>query len=498
LINQSDVHNLAYVMYTSGSTGTPKGVMISHGALVNYLTWSVTAYNTGDPRGSVIHTSISFDLTITSLFPPLLAGSRVEILEPGPGVSRLEAALNRSADIGLIKLTPTHLSLLAEQLERERVTGARTMVVGGEALLHEVVACWQKIDPKSEIINEYGPTETVVGCAVYRLAKAEPCAAAVPIGRPISNTRIYVLLSDMQPAPIGVTGVLFVGGAGLARGYMGRPDSTAEKFMPDPFGNISGGRLYVTGDLGKHRVDGNLEFQGRIDEQVKIRGYRVELGEIEAILEEHPEVSRAAVIVGGGPHSNAARLIGYVAPKPNLQLAPADLKSFLRQRLPEYMVPSTFISLESMPLTHSGKLDKRALPAPDGRRPDMASSYVRPRNEVEQSLADIWQQVLSLDRVGVNDNFFDLGGHSLLATQVNSRVKRIFNINLPLRHVFDFPVLEDLARVIEDAAFNDEDEIDLRIQPLARGTTRIDDYLQGLRGLSSNEMLRSLEPSKKE
>ena len=298
------------------------------------------------------------------------------------------------------------------------------------------------------LFNEYGPTEATVWTTVFSCRS--PMTGPVPIGRAIANTQMYVLDGHMEPVPVGVTGELYIGGAGLARGYLNRPDLTAERFVPDPYGKKAGARLYRTGDLGRWREDGNIEFLGRVDDQVKIRGYRIELGEIEAVLREHAGVGEAVVVVRE-EEGREKRLVGYVVARQGEEAPGAgDLRKHLAGRLPEYMMPTAFVFLERMPLTPNGKLDRRALPAPDQGRPEQEQGYVGPRTPTEELLCGIWAKVLRLERVGVEDNFFEMGGHSLLATQAVSQTQRLFAIDLELKAMFEAPTVERLARIIEE------------------------------------------------
>ena len=297
------------------------------------------------------------------------------------------------------------------------------------------------------------PTETTV-CASAHLCRGE-YPQGPPIGKPISNVRLYVLGRDMQPVPVGVAGELCVGGVSVARGYLARPDLTAERFVPDPFSGQAGARLYRTGDLVRWLPDGELEFLGRIDDQVKVRGFRIELGEIEAVLTEHPQVRDAVVLAKEIGPEGERRLVGYVVPVDGVEPGGGELRSFLRERLPEYMVPSAFMVLEEFPLTPNGKVDRRALPDPDGARRDLESEYVAPRTEIEAKLAAICSELLGVDKVGVYDNFFDLGGHSLLATQFMSRIREAFGVEVPLRSLFEGPTVADLARAVEQAREGD-------------------------------------------
>jgi acyl carrier protein len=311
----------------------------------------------------------------------------------------------------------------------------------------------------THLYNEYGPTEAVVGCVVYDAPSDQWIAGSVPIGRPIPNAQIYVLDKILQPVPIGVRGELYLGGVGVARGYLKRPELTADKFIPHLYSTIPGERLYRTGDLVRYLPSGNLEYLGRADEQVKIRGYRIECGEIESALSQHEGV-KEAVVVAREDTPGDKRLVAYYVPE-SQDKAPSysELRDFLKKQLPEYMVPSSFIELEGVPLTANGKVDRRALPAPDKSRPELAAAFIAPRTPVEEQLAGIWAEVLRVEQVGIHDHFFELGGHSLLATQVVSRVRHAFQVELPLRCLFETPTVAGLAESIEIirwAAFSSE------------------------------------------
>jgi amino acid adenylation domain-containing protein len=444
------LRNLAYVIYTSGSTGRPKGAMIHHLGLSNYLAWCTRAYAVDEGQGAPVHSSISFDLTITALLAPLVAGRRVDLLDEDLGVEQLGEALRRPRDYSLVKITPAHLRWLGDQLNPRDAGGrTRAFVIGGEALRPEHLEFWRRHAPETVLVNEYGPTETVVGCCVYRVPRDQAISGSIPIGRPIANTRLYVLNEDLEPVPVGVAGELYIGGAGVARGYLRRPALTAERFIPDPFDPEPGRRLYRTGDLARWRSDGNLEYLGRVDRQVKIRGYRIEPAEIEEALVRHRSVRESAVVTREhGPDDR--RLVAYVTiaegrPAPD----EAELRRFLRSSLTEPMIPSAFMVLESFPLTPNGKVDREALPDPGGGRTRPDASFVAPRGPVEEEVASAWKAVLRLERVGAHDNFFDLGGHSLLATQVISRLRDASGVEIPLRALFDAPTVAGLAERVE-------------------------------------------------
>ncbi len=427
--------DLAYVLYTSGSTGKPKGAEILQRGLTNYLTWAVQAYDVELGEGAPLHSSISFDATITSWFTPILVGKSVTLVEEGNEIEALAALLQSEKNFSLIKITPAHLDALSHLLpEGAAATSARAFVIGGEALFGKHLSFWHRNAPCTRMINEYGPTETVVGCCVYQApAGADP--GAIPIGRPIANTTLYVLDNCLQPVPLGVPGELFIGGAGVARGYRNRPDLTAAKFIANPFGP---GRLYRTGDLVRYLPDGNLVYLGRLDDQVKIRGFRVELGEIEACLTQHAAI-RDAVVVVDEQHGHK-RLVAYIVPHGQVP-STADLRAFITVSLPDYMIPAVFVPLEEMPLTPNGKVDRRALPAPG---PASGTSQTAPETAAEQILALIWRDVLHVAELGVHDNFFELGGDSIMSIQVISRARQA-GLHLTPRHIFQHQTISALA-----------------------------------------------------
>jgi len=432
--------NLAYVLYTSGSTGTPKGVAVTHRGLASYLLWAAEAYPAGEGRGAPVHSPVSFDLTVTSLFLPLLAGRCVELVPEEEGIEGLAAALAEGG-FGLVKLTPAHLEALQRLLPPERVDGcAEAFVIGGEALSGEQLAFWREHAPGLRLINEYGPTETVVGCCTYELPASMPSAGPVPIGRPIANTRILLLDRGLHPVPIGVPGELYLGGTGVCRGYLHRPGLTAEKLVPDPFGT-PGERLYRTGDLACRLPDGRIGFLGRTDHQVKIRGFRIELGEIEAALLSAG--AREAAVMAREDRPGDRRLVAYVVG----DIAVEELRRSLKEKLPEHMVPAAFVMLPALPLTSNGKVDRKALLSPRAapEQPVTASGYVAPCTREEEILAGVWAQVLRLPRVGVNDNFFELGGDSILSVQIVARARQA-GLLCTVRQIFEHPTVAGLAR----------------------------------------------------
>jgi amino acid adenylation domain-containing protein len=452
--NRSEVgeENLAYVIYTSGSSGRPKGVMITHGGLANYLQWASEAYRVEEGEGAPVNSSIGFDLTVTSLYLPLINGRSVELLSEEEGIEALANALNEEREYSVVKITPAHLEILEKQFgDREVKSGAMTLVIGGEELRTGRLKYWRERAKGTRLINEYGPTETVVGCCVYEVNGSEDGKESAPIGRPIANMRMYILDGNQNPAPVGVKGEIYISGKGVARGYIGSPELTGEKFIPNGFGVKGGERWYRTGDLGKYREDGNIEFLGRADDQVKIRGYRIELGEIEAVLNEHRSVKQSVVIAREG-ETGDRRLIGYVVGE--TEATSAELKRYVRERLPEYMVPESIVLLDTIPLTANGKIDrKRLTPSSSDRNVGRQAEqeYAASRSPMEEMVIGIFEDVLWQDQVGIRDNFFEIGGHSLLAIQVISRVRKAFGVEIGVNSVFDAPTAEALARRIEEA-----------------------------------------------
>ncbi|MFN6560834.1 MAG: amino acid adenylation domain-containing protein [Nostoc sp. ChiSLP01] len=439
--------NLAYIIYTSGSTGKPKGTMILHSGMVNYLSWCTKAYNVAEGEGSTVNSSISFDATITSLFSPLLVGLMVVLLPEKGEIEALKAALCSGTKFSLVKITPAHLKILSHLFASEQVNiQTQAFIIGGEALSEKVTSFWQKYAPATRLINEYGPTETVVGCCIYEVGKQSLRGGDIPIGRPISNTQIYILDSHLQPVPVGVAGELYIGGDGLAKGYLNRPELTQEKFIPNHLCNSKSERLYKTGDRARYSSDGNIEYLGRIDQQVKVRGFRIELGEIEAVLNTHPQIQQA-VVIATEDIFDKKRLVAYFVSSDE-SLRTNQIREFLKQKLPEYMVPNAFITLDTLPLTPNGKIDRSALPAPDGEITRSTEAYVKPQTELERMIATIWQNVLQVEKVGLHDSFFDLGGHSLLLINVHSQLREIFNQDISILEMFKYPTVSSFAQYL--------------------------------------------------
>jgi amino acid adenylation domain-containing protein len=434
--------HLAYVIYTSGSTGQPKGVMVEHRGLCNYLCWATESY--APNKNSIVSSSLSFDATITSLYLPLLVGGTARLLPDRTQIHSLNQLAVEVLDCGLVKITPSHLDLLGQcVLSRRRSTSIEIVVVGGEALSPSTVQRWRGIQPNIRLVNEYGPTETVVGCIFHDIPDDFEPSQAIPVGRPIANTRIYLLDGHHQPVPTGVVAEIYIGGAGVARGYLNRPELTAERFIASPF--IEGDRLYKTGDLGRYRADGNIEFLGRNDFQVKIRGHRIELGEIEARLAQHPGV-REAVALARDDTLGDKRLVAYYTVAADAE-APraATLRAHLASALPAYMLPAAYVLLEGLPLTANGKLDRRALPLPEADA-YTAGRDAPPQGESEQTLARIFAEALGIERIGRHDDFFELGGDSLLGVQCMLKIEEAFDRRLPLGALFLTPTIAGLVR----------------------------------------------------
>jgi amino acid adenylation domain-containing protein len=444
---------LAYVLFTSGSTGRPKGVMVTHRGVSSYLAWCRGAYPVDEGEGAPLCSPVSSDMSVTSLFLPLLAGKTVFLLEEGDVVEALDAALRSGTRFSFVKLTPAHLEALRTlSLGRAAPAGTGAFVVGGEALHGGTLALWREQAPGVAVHNEYGPTETVVGCSVHALAAGEVDDAPVPIGRPAAGARLYLLDRYGSPVPPGVPGELYIGGAGVARGYAGAPGLTAGRFVPDPFSAAPGARLFRTGDRARHRADGTLEFLGRLDAQVKIRGHRIEPGEVEAALRRHSAVAEAAVVARDFGRGDR-RLVAYVAPAADDGMDAGELAQALRPHLaatlPAWMVPSAFVRVDALPLTRSGKVDLRALEARFRGRAERAAPPVPPRTPLEALVARVFADVLKAPAVGARDGFFaDLGGHSLLATRAMVRLRELLGAELALRTLFEAQTPEALAAVL--------------------------------------------------
>ncbi len=442
--------NLAYVIYTSGSTGKPKGVMNTHQGLCNRLLWMQDAYQLTSSDRVLQKTPFSFDVSVWELFWTLLAGAVLVIAKPGGHQEpRYLVELISQRQITVLHFVPSMLQVFLEEKEHRKCKSIKRVICSGEALsLNLQQRFFQSFD--AELHNLYGPTEASIDVTAW-CCKSVYNENIVPIGRPIANTQIFILDQHLQPVPIGVPGELFIGGVGLARGYLNRPELTQEKFIRNPFNELQLNskfiRLYKTGDLARYRSNGNIEFLGRIDYQVKIRGNRIELGEIEALLEKHPQV-REAVVIAREDMSNDYRLFAYLVAHGNAKPSVNELREFLKEKLPDYMLPSAFVVLEALPLTPNGKVDRRALPVPDSLRPTLTTTYQPPQSQMEQQIAKLWQEVLHIEQVGIHDNFFDLGGHSLLMLKVNNKLRGIVQRDISVVTMFQNPTIYSLAQYL--------------------------------------------------
>ncbi|HYC91742.1 MAG TPA: amino acid adenylation domain-containing protein [Thermoanaerobaculia bacterium] len=428
--------NLAYVIYTSGSTGRPKGVAIEHRSTVAFAQWATASFGEELRGEALASTSVCFDVSIVEMIVPLIAGGTIVLVE-----NVLDLDTVRGRNLTIMSTVP---SAVGELLKIGGLPPTlRVLNLGGEALKRSVVDAVHERHPHVRVFNCYGPTEDTTYTTVTLAERGETGAPA--IGRPISNSTAFVLDQNLEPVPLGIPGELYLGGEGLARGYWNRPDLTAERFVPSPFGD--GERLYRVGDLVRHRKNGQLEYLGRLDHQVKVRGFRIELGEIESVLSAHPAVAQVVVVA----HEDAqlgTRLVCYYEPKKDRGEAALDLRAYLKQRLPDYMVPSVFVELETMPMSPNGKIDRHRLPAVAAIR--STRPYVAPRTDVERKLAAIWAGVLAVQSVGVHDNFFDLGGHSLLALRLVARVQKELGCTLAVAELFHHPTIEELAAAIAE------------------------------------------------
>jgi amino acid adenylation domain-containing protein len=448
--------NLAYIIYTSGSTGKPKGVMTQHRSLVNHTVAAGIDYDLQPADHVLQFASISFDASAEEIYPCLTRGATL-VLRSEEMLDSVSLFTRTSQDwpLTVLNLPTAYWHQIATRLSTEVSTllpSLRLVILGGERALPERITAWQQqVGRRVRLFNTYGPTEATIVATRWELSEpAEGCTALsdVPIGRVIANVQAYVLDRHLRPIAIGVAGELHIGGVGVARGYLNSPELTAERFIPDPFSSAPGSRMYKTGDRVRYRPDGNLEFLGRLDDQAKVRGFRVEPGEIEAALSQHAAVRENVVVArenGQGSHQLVAYVVAH-KPAPTV----SELRSFLEETLPEYMVPSAFVLLDALPLTPHGKVDRRALPAPDGTRPELNKPFIAPRTPTEKLLAEIWAQVLGVEPIGVQDNFFDLGGHSLLATQIMFRLRDTFQADIPLRTLFEKPTIEELALAVEE------------------------------------------------
>jgi amino acid adenylation domain-containing protein len=442
---------LAYVLFTSGSMGRPKGVMVEHRQLANYVRGIVEKLGRYDVSSYAMVSTFAADLSNTVLFASLCGGGTLHLLTQ-------ETAFDPDAFAGYfaqrrpdcLKVVPSHLSNVLAGSQSAKALPQRVLILGGEAADSRLLSQVSELAPDCRILNHYGPTETTVGVVThdFHFDEARP-QESMPLGRPLPNVTVRLLLDGMRPAPTWVHGELYVGGAAVSRGYLNRPEQTAEKFIPDPFSAEPGARLYRTGDLAKFLPDGSMKFIGRTDHQVKIRGFRVELGEIETLLRRHASVGEAVVELREH-RPGESQLVAYVAPRPGTRAVAAELNGFLQESLPDYMLPAAYVSLDSLPITANGKIDRRALPAPH-EVVEQGNVYVAPRSLGEELMASLWREVLNVERPGVHENFFRMGGDSLLATRVVSRVRKAFQVELPVHSIFEAPTIAEFMQVVERA-----------------------------------------------
>jgi amino acid adenylation domain-containing protein len=459
--------HLAYVIYTSGSTGNPKGVMIEHRSLVNFSETAADAYSIKRGDRVLQFASICFDLSIEEIFPALTNGATV-VLRTADMISSAHNFLRccNEWNLTVLDLPTAYWHDLTLALSEEKLSlpaRVRLVIIGGEKASLDRVNLWHQLTNDSvRLVNTYGPTEATVVATMCDLPKPLESRSLnlVSIGRPLRNTTAFVLDKFQQPVPIGVAGELYIGGPGVARGYINRAELTAEKFIRDPFSPEPEGKLYRTGDLVRYLADGNIEFLGRVDNQIKIRGFRVELEEIEEALRGHAAVNECVVVLHEDTDGDKS-LLAYVVPHGNIRPTSNELRKFLKAKLPSYMVPTMFESLDAFPLMPNGKLDRRALPEPQPARPDLDESFVAPSTPLEGLLADAWKNVLKLTQVGVHDNFFELGGHSLLAARVVANLRRTLDVELNMVDIFRTPTISGLAAMLSAPAAAGETESEL-------------------------------------
>lgn len=435
--------DLAYVIYTSGSTGNPKGVKITHQGLTNYLWWAKKHYLTEGKADCPLFTSISFDLTVTSMYLPLITGGKIGIYRDDEKSFTIKRIID-DGETSLMKLTPTHLMLL-DGLHFQK-SSLRKLIVGGEELKTDLARrIYRKFNGAIEIFNEYGPTETVVGCMIHKFDPEKDVQSSVPIGVPADNVKIYVLSHDLQLMPIGAPGEIYISGDGVMQGYLNRPELTAERLLPDPYD--PGRKMYKTGDLARWSPDGKLDFLGRVDFQVKIRGFRIELGEVESRLLDHKNI-KEAVVIARDDETGGKYLCAYMVTEGEVTVT--ELRRHLAQSLPEYMIPSYFLPVEKFQFTVNGKIDRNHLPQPNLQRMKLETDYIAPRTGLEKAIADIWKEILKIDKVGLQDNFFDLGGHSLHMIQVNNlvneRLKEELAAEISVATMFQYPTIGSLLQ----------------------------------------------------
>ncbi len=451
--------DLAYIIYTSGSTGQPKGVMISHEAIGAHCYHIRNHFDLSSQDRVLQFASFNFDQSLEQILTTLISGATLVLRGPEVWPPNQFSEIVTVFGLTVINLPPAYWHQILQEWNQspQSISGnqLRLVIIGGDAISPESLHLWQQlpIDPAVRLLNAYGPTETTITATTFEIP-TDFAGDKIPIGQPLANRKAFILTPSGQPAPIGVPGELHLGGAGLAGGYLNRPELTAEKFIADPFSPEPQAQLYKTSDVARYLPDGAIEFLGRLDHQVKIRGFRIELGEIEAALAQHPAINEVIVVArqeGGDDGSISIaekQLTAYLILMDEAAPTTSELRHFLQDKLPVYMVPTAFVILDSWPLTTSGKIDRRALPSPDGNRPALDRTYATPRTPLEIELAQMWADVLGIETIGLNDNFFDLGGHSLLATQLIARIRNVYQVELPLHRLFEAPTIANLATAI--------------------------------------------------
>jgi surfactin family lipopeptide synthetase A len=453
-LSLSTPDNILNIVYTSSTTGNPKGAFITMRSVLNRIFWMWEAYPFQPDDVAVLQKSTALVAATWECFGALLKGiptlilSREDLLDPQELWSKLV-----TERVSYLLASPALLQGVIEQAESHlsEWTTLRLATTSAETISVAMATQWNRLFPQAPLLNLYGSTECSSNVTAYNTGEISSDAARVLVGKPLANTRVYILSEQLEMVPIGGKGEMCVSGECLARGYLNLPELTAERFIPDPFSDRPGSRLYRTGDLARHCADGNIELLGRKDNQIKVRGFRVELDDVEVAILWHPMVKKCAVRVyqdQGGRNRLAAYLIADDG------TSASTIRSFLRERLPEYMIPSDFVMVDALPLTPAGKIDRRALPLPDRTRRDLDSTFVAPRTDTESLIANIWSQILGVEQVGVYDNFFDLGGHSLMATQILSRLRNVANVEIPLRAMYETPTVANLAEAVEVATRN--------------------------------------------
>ncbi|WP_066383167.1 non-ribosomal peptide synthetase [Anabaena sp. CA = ATCC 33047] len=464
----SSIENLAYVIYTSGSTGKPKGVAVEHQQLINYLYGIRERLNLPAKSSFATVSTLAADLGNTAIFPALSTGGCLHIIskERATDPQALEDYFSTHS-IDCLKIVPSHLEAILTSVNNKSVFPQQRLILGGEAASWNLINKIQQLAPECTIINHYGPTETTVGVLTYQLC-SDNCkyqSVTVPLGRPLPNTQIYILDEQMQPVPLGVKGELYIGGASVTRGYLHRPELTQIKFIANPFSQDGKAFLYKTGDLARYLPDGNIEFLGRVDNQVKIRGYRIELEEITTVLSQHSSVQQAVVLLQEDETGNQ-RLVAYIVPRKDVIANVDDWRDFLKSKLPEYMIPSAFMKLKTLPLTSNGKVNRQALPMVDLLNETTENAFVPPRESIELQLKNIWEEILQIRPIGVKNNFFEVGGHSLLAVRLIARIEKSFQQKIPLSAFLKNPTIEHLAGILRQEPASISVSPLVSIQPL--------------------------------